>query len=202
MTDTLTDRRRQGIDKVIQLIADWISSVGEPVDKKQICKHFDITTNEWRAIREQIRDYPNETLVKTYGKKRGKKYYVEGIEYVTDEELAEQMYQVLYNSEHELLWTEMIEGVDLFQKYNLSPRTIRSRSPNIQRILKESYPDFIVGSKRRYWAIRGHHDVRRIKHSIKTIEDVTQGLSPNYCSNCGMKLKGKPNYCSNCGCKI
>ena len=178
---------RTELHAIIHDIAAWITKVGKPVSRPEICKQFGFTFEEWRVIRDQIRYYPTELPIKTYGNKRGKRYYVEGIDFVTDRELAEQMYQVLYNSENELRWSEIVERADLFQKNNLSPQVIRSRSPNIQRILKESHPDFVTGNSKNRWAIKNHHDVRTF---------------PKYCANCGMKLKNKPNYCSNCGCKI
>ena len=165
----------------VQLIAEWIGAVGEPVKRKDICERFDLDRNDWEVIKRQIES--SQDPIKVHGTRKGRKYYVEGVELVTDEEIAEQMYQALYDSEHELRWEDICiaAGIDI--------EAGKKRSANIQRILKMTHPDFGKGSRRGIWAIEGHHEIpfRRV----------------NFCHNCGAKFGAYiKNYCTDCGEKI
>ena len=166
----------------LQLIADWIGAVGEPVRRKRICEQFDIDSNDWEVIREQIESYQDP--IKVHGTKKGRRYYVEGIELVTDEEIAEQMYQALYDSEHELPWKEICIAAGIDTEVGVK------KSANIQRILRKTRPELGKGSRRGIWAIEGHHEI---------IDD----RRVNFCHNCGEKFGAYvKNYCTNCGEKI
>ena len=53
----------------VQLIAEWIGTVNEPVKRKDICERFDIDRNDWEVIREQIESYQDP--IKVHGTRRG-----------------------------------------------------------------------------------------------------------------------------------
>ena len=61
----------------VQLIADWISSVGEPVKRRDICERFDLHRYDWEVIKRQIES--SQDPIKIHGTRKGRKYYVEGI---------------------------------------------------------------------------------------------------------------------------
>ena len=141
--------------KLLYNIEDWIGHVGRPVRRKEILEHFGLDKKTWKYILVKIEEsqttddsYVN---IKIHGTKKGRKYFLEGMEscfeLVSDEEIAEQMYQALCDSGHELRWSEIAEAI------GLAPQVAARRSSNIQRALKMAYPDVIKGSKRGLWTI-------------------------------------------------
>ena len=156
----------------IIMIAGKPLSAGEIRDAFHEAGHLDhpITDEEWRNIANhiQMKYDADEGGILIDGKKRGRKYYLEGMTWTTPEELADQAYQVLCESPTELRWKEIENAAD--------DMTI-SESANIQRILKQRYPDVIKGSKRGLWAIHGLHEIPELK-----------APEINYCWHCGVKL--------------
>ena len=156
----------------IIMIADKPLSAGQIRNTLEEFGHLDhpITDEEWRVIADQIQKNVDEgdSMILIDGEKRGRKYYLEGMTWIIPEELADQAYQVLYESPTELRWKEIESAVD---------DMMLSESANIQRILKQKYPDVIKGSKRGLWAIHGLHEIPELK-----------APEINYCWHCGVKL--------------
>ena len=154
-------------------IVEIIMIADKPLSAGEIREAIDdilITDEEWRKIADHIQMNVDEgdSMILIDGEKRGRKYYLEGMTWIIPEELADQAYQVLYESPTELRWKEIESAVDAMTL---------SESANIQRILKQKYPDVIKGSKRGLWAIDGLHEIPELK-----------APEINYCWHCGVKL--------------
>ena len=154
-------------------IVEIIMIAAKPLSAGEIREAIDdilITDEEWRKIADHIQMNVDEgdSMILIDGEKRGRKYYLEGMTWIIPEELADQAYQVLYESPTELRWKEIENAVDDMTK---------AESANIQRILKQKYPDVIKGSKRGLWAIDGLHEIPELK-----------APEINYCWHCGVKL--------------
>ena len=154
-------------------IVEIIMIADKPLSAGEIREAIDdilITDEEWRKIADHIQMNVDEgdSMILIDGEKRGRKYYLEGMTWIIPEELADQAYQVLYESPTELRWKEIENAVDDMTK---------AESANIQRILKQKYPDVIKGSKRGLWAIDGLHEIPELK-----------APEINYCWHCGVKL--------------
>ena len=154
-------------------IVEIIMIADKPLSAGEIREAIDdilITDEEWRKIADHIQMNVDEgdSMILIDGEKRGRKYYLEGMTWIIPEELADQAYQVLYESPTELRWKEIESAVDAMTL---------SESANIQRILKQKYPDVIKGSKRGLWAIHGLHEIPEL-----------EAPEINYCWHCGVKL--------------
>ena len=163
----------------IIMIADKPLSAGEIRDAFHKAGHLDhpITDEEWRKIADHIQMNVDEgdSMILIDGEKRGRKYYLEGMTWIIPEELADQAYQVLYESPTELRWKEIESAVGY--DMTIPDWPMPKRTANIQRILKQKYPDVIKGSKRGLWAIDGLHEIPELK-----------APEINYCWHCGVKL--------------
>ena len=115
-----------------------------PLGRVEIMEMCSIDTDTHERLRTAILN--GDYGITTIGKKRGTKFVIEEtVIPKSDNEIAEEIYLFLKESDKEHSWKEIADVLDI-ENYEI-------RSSNIQSIIKKNHGDFSRGSKRGLWCV-------------------------------------------------
>ena len=132
------------LERMCESVKNKLEMNKAPLGRVEIMEMCSIDTDTYERLRTAILN--GDYGITTIGKKRGTKFVIEEtVIPKSDNEIAEEIYLFLKESDKEHSWKEIADVLDI-ENYEI-------RSSNIQSIIKKNHGDFSRGSKRGLWCV-------------------------------------------------
>ena len=184
---SIKERKEKELEIIINKIKETISKEEMTLQEALKSNGYNFRTNSASILKIKAKLNLDPDVL-TSGYKRGTLYYTkETPPFLTTEQKAEKLYDVLSKSPTQLHWKDMWELAEL------DGNAYSRHASALKTHLRKHYFDIILGDVRGTWAIDGVHDVIDYKtraYNYRKSKETTKKEKYNwaFCPHCGEKL--------------